>query len=163
MENWKYISYKNPFKVETKNLQLILNELPKPIVFTNGVFDILHIGHVKYLINSKSLGSSLVVGINSNSSSKLLDKGIDRPINDEIERASVILSLKPVDLCIVFNQLTPENLIKDIKPNIYTKGQDYDKSKVPFISTLEHMNIKTYFLPLVSGKSTTLIIKTLKK
>ena len=158
MKNWTYISYKDGLDDKAYNLEDLLNKLPRPIVFTNGVFDILHLGHIKYLINSKNLGSSLIVGINSNSSTKRLGKGTDRPINDEIDRALIVSSLKSVDFCIIFDDSTPEKLIKIIKPNIYTKGEDYDKCSIPYLSTLEKLDIKIYFLPFIKGKSTTMII-----
>ena len=158
MQNWTYISFKDGLDDQAYNLEGLINKLPRPIVFTNGVFDILHLGHIKYLINSKNLGSSLIVGINSNNSTKLLGKGTDRPINDEIDRALIVSSLKPVDLCIIFDDSTPEKLIKTIKPNIYTKGEDYDKSSIPYLSTLEKLDIKIYFLPFIKGKSSTMII-----
>jgi rfaE bifunctional protein nucleotidyltransferase chain/domain len=162
LKSLKYISFKYGYGKTTKKLKFILNDLPKPIVFTNGIFDILHVGHIKYLNNSKNFGSSLIVGINSNISTKLLNKGDDRPINDEIERAEVISSLKSVDLCIIFNDATPENLIKIIHPDIYTKGQDYNKNTITYISTLEKLSITTYFIPLVIGKSSTKIIDKIK-
>ena len=158
MQNWTYISYKDGLDDKAYNLEGLINKLPRPIVFTNGVFDILHLGHIKYLINSKNLGSSLIVGINSNNSTKLLGKSPDRPINDEIDRALIVSSLKPVDLCIIFDDSTPEKLIKTIKPNIYTKGEDYDKSSIPYLSILEKLDIKIYFLPFIKGKSSTMII-----
>ena len=140
----------------------ITEKLAKPIVFTNGVFDILHSGHVNYLKNSKKLGASLIVGINSNKSTKKLSKGLDRPIIDEKDRAEIISSLKSVDLCIIFNELTPENLIKKINPDIYTKGKDYNMNDISYVNTLNLLKIKTYFIPLIKNKSSTLIIDKIR-
>ena len=84
----------------------MISKLPRPLVFTNGVFDLLHIGHVRYLKESKKLGNSLIVGVNSNQSTKMLQKGKNRPIIDEKDRSEIISSLKSVDLCIIFDQQT---------------------------------------------------------
>lgn len=140
----------------------ITEKLAKPIVFTNGVFDILHSGHVNYLKNSKKLGASLIVGINSNKSTKKLSKGLDRPIIDEKDRAEIISSLKSVDLCIIFDELTPDNLIREINPDIYTKGEDYNMNDISYVNTLNLLKIKTYFIPLIKNKSSTLIIDKIR-
>ena len=140
----------------------ITEKLAKPIVFTNGVFDILHSGHVNYLKSSKKLGSSLIVGINSNKSTKKLSKGLDRPIIDEKDRAEIISSLKSVDLCIIFDELTPDNLIREINPDIYTKGEDYNMNDISYVNTLNLLKIKTYFIPLIKNKSSTLIIDKIR-
>lgn len=141
------------------NLRNIIKNLPKPIVFTNGVFDIIHTGHIKYLEESKKFGASLVVGINSDISVKSLNKGPKRPINPEKDRATIIASLKMVDLSIIFNEETPLELIKFIMPEIYTKGEDYDLDTLEYSDDLEKMKIKIRFIPIISGKSTTNIIK----
>ncbi len=146
----------------SKKIESIISQLPKPIVFTNGVFDILHIGHVRYLYESKKLGASLVVAINSNKSTKILEKGLNRPITDEKDRAEIISFLKPVDLCIIFNQKTPEALIKIIKPKIYTKGNDYNEETIPYMNTLNKLKIQTVFVPLIKNKSSTKIIDKIK-
>ena len=153
---------KSGLNFSTASLDKIIQGLTKPIVFTNGVFDILHKGHLSYLIESKKLGASLIVGINSNESSKKLNKKFNRPINDERDRAELVSSLKPVDLCIIFNEETPENLIKKLHPQIYTKGNDYNFNKLPYHKTLAHLKIKTYFIPLIKNKSSTSIIKKIK-
>ena len=140
----------------------ITEKLAKPIVFTNGVFDILHSGHVNYLKNSKKLGASLIVGINSNKSTKKLSKGLDRPIIDEKDRAEIVSSLKSVDLCIIFDELTPDNLIREINPDIYTKGEDYNMNDIAYVNTLNLLKIKTYFIPLIKNKSSTLIIDKIR-
>ena len=139
-----------------------VNKLPRPIVFTNGVFDILHIGHIKYLQESKRYGSSLIVGVNSDKSVKLLNKGPERPINPEKQRAEIITSLKMVDLCIIFNESNPLNLIKLIIPDIYTKGKDYNLKAIQYSQKLKEMKIKINFIPLVEGVSSTNIINKLK-
>ena len=100
------------------------------ICFTNGCFDILHVGHVKYLSEAKALGDFLVVGLNSDSSIKKLDKGPNRPINAEYDRAYLLAALEFVDGIIIFHEETPEALINEIRPNVLVKGGDYDPNEV---------------------------------
>ena len=95
------------------------------VVFTNGVFDIIHPGHVAYLTEAKELVSVLIVGLNSDESVKMLDKGTNRPIQNEDARAVVLSALKPVDFVVCFDDETPENLITSITPDILVKGGDY--------------------------------------
>ena len=152
----------NDFKKDSEKIENIISKLPKPMVFTNGVFDILHTGHIRYLNESRKLGGSLVVGINSNESVKMLHKGSDRPILTQEDRAEIVSSLKPVDLCIIFNQKTPEYLIKKIKPQVYTKGDDYSKETITYFSVLKELKIKTIFIPLIKKKSSTIIVNKIK-
>lgn len=102
------------------------------VVFTNGVFDILHRGHIEYLAKAACYGDKFVVGINSDVSVKALNKGDNRPIQDEVSRALIIASLSFVDAVVIFNEATPLRLIKDILPNVLIKGGDYDTSIVDF-------------------------------
>ena len=97
----------------------------KKIVFTNGCFDLLHVGHIRYLSQAKKLGNFLIIGLNSDRSVKNL-KGKDRPINSFEDRATLLLALNSVDLVIKFEEKTPENLIKEIVPDILVKGGDYN-------------------------------------
>ena len=147
---------------DNKNLLYVINKLPRPLVFTNGVFDILHIGHIKYLQESKRFGSSLVVGVNSDKSVKLLNKGPERPINPEKERAEIIASLKVVDLCVIFNECNPLDLIKLVIPDVYTKGKDYNLKTIQYSQQLREMKIKINFIPLIDGISSTKIVSKLK-
>ena len=101
----------------------------KKIVATNGCFDILHVGHLRYLEASKALGDVLVVGLNSDKSVKRL-KGESRPINNQDDRAEMLLALKPVDFVVIFDEDTAEEFLKSIKPSIYTKGGDYSPSEL---------------------------------
>ena len=128
------------------------------IIFTNGCFDILHSGHVKYLEESKKLGDILIVGLNSNNSVSLL-KGQNRPINDEIDRALIISSLKPVDYVVIFNEETPFNLIKLINPNVLVKGGDYIGKKIVGADVVEEVKI----IDLIKGKSTSKTIDKIKR
>ena len=107
-------------------LAVRLANLPRPLVFTNGVFDILHRGHASYLAQARALGASLVVGVNSDASVKMLGKGDDRPINTEADRQALLAALESVDMAVLFTEQTPVNLIEKIRPDIYVKGGDYE-------------------------------------
>lgn len=100
--------------------------LPRPVVFTNGVFDILHRGHVSYLAEARALGASLVLGLNSDASARRLGKGPDRPLNAELDRACVLAALESVSLVTLFDESTPVELLKRVRPQLYVKGGDYD-------------------------------------
>lgn len=100
-------------------------ELPRPLVFTNGCFDLLHRGHVTYLAQARALGASLVIGVNSDASVKRLGKGDDRPINSEADRLAVLAALEAVSLAIIFDEDTPLQLILACRPDILVKGGDW--------------------------------------
>ena len=133
----------------------------KKIVFTNGCFDILHIGHVRYLKKSASYGDILIIGLNSDSSVKKL-KGETRPINNEQDRAELLSELNFVDYVVIFDEDTPEQLLDEIKPDIYTKGADYTLETLPEAKTVLKNNGKVEFISLVEGKSTTNVIKKIE-
>ncbi len=133
----------------------------KTIVFTNGCFDILHAGHVRYLKESKSKGDVLIVGLNSDSSIKKI-KGESRPINNEQDRTEVLSALENVNYIIVFNETTPVKLLDKIKPDIYTKGADYTIETLPEADTVIKNGGRVEFIKLVEGKSTTKIIDKIK-
>jgi rfaE bifunctional protein nucleotidyltransferase chain/domain len=105
--------------------------LPRPIVFTNGVFDILHRGHVTYLAQARSLGASLVVALNTDASVRGLGKGDDRPINAQDDRASVLAALESVSLVTLFDEPVPLAVLQIVRPQIYVKGGDYDMDRIP--------------------------------
>ena len=134
----------------------------KTVVFTNGCFDILHVGHVKYLQKSAEYGDVLMVGLNSDSSVKKL-KGESRPINNEKDRAYVLCALSAVDYVIIFDENSPVNLLEEIKPNVYTKGADYTISTLPEAPTVLKNGGRVEFIDFVEGKSTTNIIEAIKK
>ena len=142
---------------EAKSYSTELQQSGKKIVFTNGCFDILHAGHVKYLEAAKQLGDKLIVGINSDESVRKL-KGKDRPINKLINRAKVIGSLKCVDAVVVFDETTPIKLIKAIKPNVLVKGGDYKVKEIVGYEEITKLGGKVKTIPLVPGLSTTKII-----
>lgn len=131
------------------------------IVFTNGCFDILHSGHVRYLEQAKLLGNILVVGINSDSSVKQI-KGENRPVNNEMDRAYLISALKCVDFAVIFYQSTPEQLIGLLKPDIHVKGGDYRVSDLPESVIVQSYGGEVIILPFHNGYSTTSIIKKIQ-
>lgn len=148
-------------KIKTiKSLQQILAKLKnqgKKIVFTNGCFDILHIGHIRYLKKAKSFGDILVIGLNSDSSVKKL-KGKNRPVFSQNERAEILSSLEFVDFVIIFNEDTPEKLISKIKPDIHVKGGDYKTDDLPEAEIVKEYGGKIKIVKFIPGYSTTGLI-----
>jgi len=134
----------------------------KKIVFTNGCFDILHSGHVQYLEEAKELGDILILGLNSDSSVKRL-KGNDRPINNEIERATVLSALCTISHIVIFKEDTPYKLINHIKPDILVKGGDWKPEDIVGSDIVSSYNGEVKSLSYVDGKSTTDIINKLKE
>ncbi len=108
-----------------------VKDLPKPVVMTNGVFDLLHRGHVTYLAQAKELGASLVLAVNTDASVKRLGKGEDRPINNCEDRMAVLAALAAVDLVVAFDEDTALQTVTLVKPDIYVKGGDYDMNSIP--------------------------------
>jgi D-beta-D-heptose 7-phosphate kinase/D-beta-D-heptose 1-phosphate adenosyltransferase len=134
-----------------------LNFKNKKVVFTNGCFDILHLGHVKYLQKARALGDVLIVGVNSNESVTRL-KGPTRPVNDEFDRAYLLASLEVVDYVVIFKEDTPYELIKKVKPDILVKGADYEGKEVVGSDIAKEVKL----IDFVDGKSTTNIIERMK-
>ena len=132
----------------------------KKIVFTNGCFDIIHVGHVRYLTTAKSFGDILIIGLNSDESVKIL-KGENRPINNEKDRAEVLLGLKAVDYVVIFGERTAENLVSEIRPDIYVKGGDYTVDKIPEAKIVQSYGGRVELVQFVAGHSTTNILKKL--
>lgn len=152
----------NSTKVVTlESLDTILTDLRqkgKTIVTTNGSFDILHIGHIRYLQESRKLGDVLVVGINSDASVKSY-KGPKRPINAEAERAEALVALSCVDYVVIFFESVPDRVLEVARPHIHTKGGDYDLSQIPERELIESMGGTVVVLPLTKGFSTTALIE----
>lgn len=138
-----------------------LKQENKKIVTTNGCFDILHVGHVRYLQKAKELGDILIVGVNTDSSVKKL-KGPTRPINNENDRAEVLAALGCVDFTVLFSEDTPVKLLSEIKPDVHTKGGDYDVNNLPEAKVVQDNGGKLVFIDFVDGKSTTNIINKAK-
>lgn len=145
-----------------KSLVQNLRKQKKKIVTTNGVFDIIHIGHIRYLNEAKKLGDVLIVGVNSDSSVKLI-KGKDRPINSQFARAEILASLKSVDYCVIFKEKDPKKLLSIIKPDIHVKGGDYNINQIIERKIVEKFGGKIILIPMIKGYSTTNIIKKIKK
>lgn len=136
--------------------------LPKPVVFTNGVFDVLHKGHVTYLEKARALGGSLVVAVNTDASSRRLGKGADRPLNKELDRAVVLAALASVSLVTWFDDDTPLELISQLKPDVLVKGGDYDMRLLPETAVVESYGGKAVTIAFVDGYSTTALVKKIK-
>ena len=148
-----------------KNNIEIINRIKverKKIVFTNGCFDLLHVGHIRYLAQAKKLGDFLIIGLNSDSSVKEL-KGKDRPINSFDDRATLLSAIESVDLVIMFEEQTPENLIKDIVPDILVKGGDYNIEDIVGYQTVMQNGGQVKTLSFYDGYSSTNYINKIKK
>jgi rfaE bifunctional protein nucleotidyltransferase chain/domain len=136
--------------------------LPAPVVFTNGVFDILHRGHVSYLAQARALGASLVIGLNSDTSARQLGKGPDRPLNAELDRACVLAALESVDLVTLFDETTPVELLKLVRPQLYVKGGDYDIEALEETRWVRSWGGEARALPFVDGYSTTALVQRIR-
>lgn len=134
----------------------------KKIVFTNGTFDILHLGHVTYLQKAKTFGDVLIVGVNSDSSVRSY-KTPDRPINPEKDRMAVLAALACVDYVVLFSEPTPLNLICAVKPHVLVKGADWKKSQIAGAQEVESWGGKVKLVSFVPGRSTTNIIEKMRK
>jgi rfaE bifunctional protein nucleotidyltransferase chain/domain len=136
--------------------------LPGPVVFTNGVFDVLHRGHVTYLAQARALGGSLVVALNTDASARRLGKGPDRPLNNESDRAIVMASLESVSLVTWFDEDTPVQLLSELKPQVYVKGGDYDLRKLAETALVEGYGGRALAIPFVEGYSTTRLVERIR-
>jgi len=132
--------------------------LERPLVFTNGVFDILHPGHVRYLAQARALGASLIVAVNSDASARLLGKGPDRPLNGELDRACVLAALESVSLVTLFDERTPVALLQRVRPQLYVKGGDYDVETLEETRWVRSWGGQALALPFVHGYSTTALV-----
>lgn len=137
-------------------------ELEGPVVFTNGVFDLLHRGHVTYLAQARSLGKSLIVAINSDASVKMLGKGDDRPINTQADRASVLAALECVDLVVIFEDKVPLKAVELAHPDIYVKGGDYRPEDLPEAKIVSTWGGKTVTVTFEHKRSTTSMLKKIR-
>lgn len=136
----------------------------KTVVFTNGCFDILHVGHVRYLAAAKRLGDILVVGLNSDASVRGL-KGIGRPLNSQDDRAEVLAALEAVDHVIIFAEKRVSHLLRQMRPQIYAKGGDYtvDSLDSEEVVALKEIKARIEILPLVPGKSTSKLVQAIQQ
>jgi rfaE bifunctional protein nucleotidyltransferase chain/domain len=136
--------------------------LPRPLVFTNGVFDILHRGHVTYLDAAAALGASLVVALNTDASVRRLGKGADRPLNAEADRAALIAALGCVDMVTTFDEDTPQALIEALRPDIIVKGGDYDMATLPETASVLSWGGKAQAIPFEHERSTTRLLHKIR-
>jgi D-glycero-beta-D-manno-heptose 1-phosphate adenylyltransferase len=135
-----------------------IRTLPRPLVFTNGVFDVLHRGHVTYLAQARAQGGSLVVALNTDASARRLGKGPDRPLNNETDRAIVMAALESVSMVTWFDEDTPLELIAELKPDLLVKGGDYDMQKLAETKVVEAYGGRALGIPFVNGYSTTALV-----
>ena len=137
--------------------------LPRPLVFTNGVFDILHRGHVVYLEQARALGASLVIGLNSDASARGLGKGPGRPLNAEADRACVLAALASVSLVTLFDEATPIELLQWVQPQWYVKGGDYDIEALEETRVVRRWGGNAQALGFVPGYSTTALVRRIRQ
>lgn len=136
--------------------------LVQPVVFTNGVFDILHPGHVEYLAQARAQGGALVVGLNSDRSVRMLNKGADRPINPQQDRALMLASLESVSAVIIFNESTPVELLAQLRPQLYVKGGDYDIETLAETALVRSWGGQALAIDFLPGYSTTKLLTRIR-
>ena len=139
-----------------------MQDLPRPVVFTNGVFDVLHRGHVSYLEQARALGASLVVALNTDASARRLGKGTDRPLNNEQDRCAVVAALESVSLVTTFDEDTPLEIITKLKPDTLVKGGDYDMHLLAETQVVESYGGAAVAIAFVNGYSTTALVQKIK-
>jgi len=137
-------------------------EWPRPLVFTNGVFDVLHRGHIVYLAAARELGAALLVAVNSDSSASQLGKGPGRPLNREADRALVVASLESVAFVTLFDELTPCELLQRCRPDVYVKGGDYDVETLEETRLMRSWGGRSLAIPFVAGYSTTALVQRIR-
>jgi rfaE bifunctional protein nucleotidyltransferase chain/domain len=140
-----------------------LQALGQKVVFTNGCFDLLHLGHVRYLEEARSLGDALIVGVNTDASVKRLDKDPDRPLNPEGDRAALLAALACVDRVVLFDEDTPLELITALQPDILVKGGDYRLEEIVGREVVSARGGAVQVIPLVPGYSTTALLARIKQ
>ena len=140
----------------------ILHRAGEKIVFTNGCFDILHAGHVRYLEKARSFGDCLVLGLNTDASVRG-NKGPSRPINSDPDRAEVVGALKSVDYVVLFGEKTAETIIAKVRPDVYVKGGDYTLETLPEAKIVQSYGGRVEFVQMVAGRSTTNVIKKIEQ
>lgn len=148
--------------VSREEAALRMAQLAQPVVFTNGVFDVMHRGHVTYLAQARALGASLVVALNTDASARRLGKGPDRPLNNEQDRAIMMAALESVDLVTWFDEDTPVELLGELRPSLYVKGGDYDMPKLAETRLVESWGGRAVAIPFVDGYSTTALVRRIR-
>ncbi len=157
----------NPPRFERKihdpaALEQWIGALARPLVFTNGVFDLLHRGHVTYLARARALGAGLLVALNSDGSARRLEKGAERPLNPLADRLAVLAALECVDAVTWFDEDTPVELLAQLRPQVYVKGGDYDMRQLAETALVESYGGRALAIPFVDGYSTTNLVKRIK-
>lgn len=137
--------------------------LPRPVVFTNGVFDVLHRGHVTYLARARALGASLVVALNTDASARRLGKGPERPLNKQEDRAVMMAALASVSLVTWFDEDTPLALITELRPELLVKGGDYDMDRLAETAVVKSHGGQALAIPFVDGYSTTALVQKIRQ
>ncbi len=151
--------------VQREDLRALIDTIHhagKTVVTTNGYFDILHVGHVRYLEKTKTFGDYLIVLLNSDKSVKSI-KGPSRPVNNEMDRAEILSALRCVDYVVLFDEDSPRNLLDEMKPDVYTKGADYTMETLPEADIMKKNGTRVEFIDFVEGKSTTKTIEKMKE
>ena len=132
------------------------------LVFTNGVFDLLHPGHVRYLHDARHLGDALIVAVNSDRSVRSLEKGPDRPINTDAERAEVLAALASVDATVIFDEDTPHDIVRALQPDVLVKGADWADGTIVGADIVEGHGGKVVRIPLAEGYSTSRLVEKIR-
>ncbi len=135
---------------------------PRPLIFTNGVFDILHRGHVTYLDQAARLGASLIVGVNTDDSVRRLGKDEDRPLNGQDDRAALLAALACVDGVVLFSEDTPLELIQTLRPDVIVKGGDYDMDALPETAVVRGWGGRAVAIPFEHQRSTTALLRKIR-
>ncbi|CAM5204090.1 D-glycero-beta-D-manno-heptose 1-phosphate adenylyltransferase OS=Castellaniella defragrans OX=75697 GN=HNR28_001461 PE=4 SV=1 [Castellaniella denitrificans] len=158
-----------PARFESKILDRVACEravregrFPRPLIFTNGVFDILHRGHVTYLDQAARLGASLIVGVNTDDSVRRLGKGEDRPLNGQDDRAALLAALACVDGVVLFSEDTPLALIQALRPDVIVKGGDYDMDALPETAVVRGWGGRAMAIPFEHQRSTTALLRKIR-
>lgn len=149
-------------RVEAKLIDAPPPRGARPLVFTNGVFDVLHRGHASYLARARDLGATLLVGLNSDVSARSLGKGPGRPLNAQADRALMLASLLAVDFVMLFDETTPLALLERVRPDIYVKGGDYDIESLAETKLVRGWGGRALALPFIDGYSTTSLVERIR-
>ncbi len=144
------------------NAEVATYRWPRPLVFTNGLFDVLHRGHVTYLAAARELGAALLVAVNSDASARLQGKGPHRPLNAELDRLIVVASLESVSFVTLFDEKTPCELLSRCRPDVYVKGGDYDMESLEETRLMRSWGGRSVAIPFVEGYSTTALVRRIR-
>ncbi len=144
------------------NAEIAVREWPRPLVFTNGVFDVLHRGHVAYLAAARERGAALLVAVNSDASARLQGKGPDRPLNAELDRLIVVAALESVSFVTLFDEKTPCALLSRCRPDVYVKGGDYDMESLEETRLMRSWGGRSLAIPFIEGYSTSALVRRIR-